>query len=164
MLFRSSFGGYPFGIEVARCEPLYPRIDLKQLAKEKQTKQVKPKKAKQPKSKKEPAAPGVITMDDFVRVQMRVADVISCEKHPDADKLLVFQLDFGTEKRQIISGIAKWYRPEELVGKKIIACTNLKPVKLRGMDSNGMILSAEKDGELRVLTVDGDMPAGSIVG
>ena len=91
-----SFGGYPFGIEVARCEPLYPRIDLKQLAKEKQTKQVKPKKAKQPKSKKEPAAPGVITMDDFVRVQMRVADVISCEKHPDADKLLVFQLDFGT--------------------------------------------------------------------
>lgn len=159
-----SFGGYPFGIEVARCEPLYPRIDLKQLAKEKQTKQVKPKKAKQPKSKKEPAAPGVITMDDFVRVQMRVADVISCEKHPDADKLLVFQLDFGTEKRQIISGIAKWYRPEELVGKKIIACTNLKPVKLRGMDSNGMILSAEKDGELRVLTVDGDMPAGSIVG
>lgn len=95
---------------------------------------------------------------------MKVADMLSCEKHPDADKLLVFQLDFGDEKRQIISGIAKWYAPEDLVGKKVIACTNLKPVKLRGMDSNGMILSAEKDGELRVLTVDGDMPAGSIVG
>ena len=108
--------------------------------------------------------PGVITIDDFARVQMRVADVISCEKHPDADKLLVFQLDFGNEKRQIISGIAKWYAPEELAGKKVIACTNLKPVKLRGLPSNGMILSAEKDGALRVLTVDGDMPAGSIVG
>ncbi len=159
-----SFGGYPAGIEVARCEPLYPRIDLKQLAKEKQAQPAKPKKNKQAKPKAEPAAPGVITVDDFGRVQMRVAEVLACEKHPDADRLLVFQLDFGDEKRQIISGIAKWYRPEELVGKKLIACTNLKPVKLRGLPSDGMILSAEKDGALRVLTVDGDMPAGSVVG
>lgn len=159
-----SFGGYPAGIEVARCEPLYPRIDLKQLAKEKQAQPAKPKKNKQAKPKAEPAAPGVITIDDFGRVQMRVAEVLACEKHPDADRLLVFQLDFGDEKRQIISGIAKWYRPEELVGKKLIACTNLKPVKLRGLPSDGMILSAEKDGALRVLTVDGDMPAGSVVG
>lgn len=159
-----SFGGYPAGIEVARCEPLYPRIDLKQLAKEEQAQPAKPKKNKQAKPKAEPAAPGVITIDDFGRVQMRVAEVLACEKHPDADRLLVFQLDFGDEKRQIISGIAKWYRPEELVGKKLIACTNLKPVKLRGLPSDGMILSAEKDGALRVLTVDGDMPAGSVVG
>lgn len=164
-----SFGGYPAGIEVKRCAPLYPRIDVKALAKEKakadRADAKAAKKAKQAKQKeKEAPVPGVITIDDFARVQMRVADVISCEKHPDADKLLVFQLDFGNEKRQIISGIAKWYAPEELAGKKVIACTNLKPVKLRGLPSNGMILSAEKDGALRVLTVDGDMPAGSIVG
>ena len=163
-----TFGQYPAGTQVKKCAPLYPRIDVKQYEKERAEKEkaqkAKAQKAKKAKQKAEPQTPGVITIDDFGKVKMRVAEVLSCEKHPDADKLLVFQLDFGDEKRQIVSGIAKWYKPEELVGKKVIACTNLKPIKLRGVDSNGMILSAEKDGALRVLTVDGDMPAGSEVG
>lgn len=161
-----SFGHYPLGTQVEKCAPLYPRIDVKQYEKEQaEKKKVKKTQPKQKKQKQaEPKVPGVITIDDFAKVKMRVAKVLSCEKHPNADKLLVFQLDFGDEKRQIVSGIAKWYKPEELVGKKIIACTNLKPIQLRGVDSNGMILSAEKDGNLRVLTVDGDMPEGSEVG
>lgn len=163
-----TFGQYPAGTQVKKCAPLYPRIDVKQYEKERAEKEkaqkAKAQKAKKAKQKAEPQTPGVITIDDFGKVKLRVAEVLSCEKHPDADKLLVFQLDFGDEKRQIVSGIAKWYKPEELVGKKVIACTNLKPIKLRGVDSNGMILSAEKDGALRVLTVDGDMPAGSEVG
>ena len=96
---------------------------------------------------------------------MRVAEVLACEKHPDADKLLVFQLDFGNEKRQIISGIAKYYEPEALVGKKVIACTNLKPVMLRGLESNGMILSAVKGKKLTLLTIeDPDFKVGAKVG
>jgi methionyl-tRNA synthetase len=153
------------GTQVKKCAPLYPRIDVKQYEKEQaEKKKAQKAKSKQKKQKAEEKVPGIITIDDFAKVKMRVAKVLSCEKHPNADKLLVFQLDFGDEKRQIVSGIAKWYKPEELVGKKIIACTNLKPIQLRGVDSNGMILSAEKDGKLRVLTVDGDMPEGSEVG
>ena len=154
------FGGYPSGIKVDRCEPIFPRIEVKK--EEKQEKQDKPKK--QEKAKKEVAPTELISIDDFAKVEMRVAEVIACEKHPDADKLLVFQLDFGNEKRQIISGIAKYYEPEELVGKKVIACTNLKPVVLRGVESNGMILSAVKGKKLAVLTVDGDeIPGGGKV-
>lgn len=154
------FGGYPAGVTVKRCKPLFPRIDVKKVAVETAA---PVKKQKQQKKEEKPA--GVITIDDFAKVQMKVARVLSCEKHPDADKLLVFQLDFGNEKRQIISGIAKYYQPEELVGKKVIACTNLKPVMLRGLESNGMILSAISGKQLRVLTVDGgDMPEGADVG
>ena len=96
-----------------------------------------------------------VTIDDFAKMEIRVGQVISCEKHPTADKLLVFKLDFGNEERQIVSGIAKWYKPEELVGKKVAAIVNLKPVKLRGVESQGMILSAEdEDGNLEVVSVD----------
>ena len=154
----STFCGYPEGIKVERCEPLFPRIEV-----EKETKQQPAKKSQ--KSKKEAKPIGIITIDDFAKVDMRVAEVLACEKHPDADKLLVFQLDFGNEKRQIISGIAKYYKPEDLIGKKVIACTNLKPVMLRGLESNGMILSATKGKKLRVLTVDDPeaLPCGSKV-
>lgn len=162
-----SFGGYPSGIQIERHAPLYPRIDVDKAAKESgETKQSSKGQDKKEQSKKKEEKPvGVITIDDFAKVQMRVAQVLACEKHPDADRLLVFQLDFGSEKRQIVSGIAKYYKPEELVGKKVIACTNLKPVVLRGVESNGMILSAVKGKKLRVLTVDGDdMPVGAQVG
>lgn len=154
-----TFGGYPNGIAVKRCEPIFPRIDVKNIKEE-------AKKEKSPKAaKKEEKPVGLITIEDFGKVEMRVAQVLACEKHPDADKLLVFQLDFGGEQRQIISGIAKYYQPEALIGKKVIACTNLKPVILRGLESNGMILSAVKGKKLAILTVDGDViPAGGKVG
>lgn len=157
-----SFGKYPDGIQVKRCEPIFPRIEVK---KEKQEQKQPPKKEKQAKKEEKAEVPeGLITIDDFAKVEMKVAEVISCEQHPDADRLLVFQLDLGTEKRQIISGIAKYYKPEDLVGKKVIVCTNLKPVMLRGLESNGMILSAVKGKKLSILTVDGDViPAGGKV-
>ena len=96
-----------------------------------------------------------VSIDDFDKLEIRLGTVKSCEKHPSADKLLVFKIDFGAEERQIVSGIAKWYKPEELVGKKVAAIVNLKPVKLRGVESQGMILSAEdENGVLEVVSVD----------
>ena len=106
-----------------------------------------------------------IEFPDFDKVEMRVGEIIQCEKHPEADKLLVFQVDFGDETRQILSSIAMHYKPEELVGKNVVAVTNLKPRKMRGLDSNGMLICAvkEKDGkeELELLTTN--MPKGSTV-
>src|SRR5699024_8452849 len=84
-----------------------------------------------------------IVYDDFMKLDMRVAEIVKAEKMKNADKLLKLQVDLGTNKRQIISGIAKYYDPETLVGKKVICVTNLKPVKLRGEMSEGMILSGE---------------------
>lgn len=141
------FGVYPDGIQVERCEPLFPRIEVKKEEK-KETKQDKASK------EKEATDENLITVDDFSKVEMKVAEVISCEPHPNADRLLVFKLDLGNETRQVVSGIAKYYKPEELVGKKVVVCTNLKPVVLRGVESNGMILSATKGKKLSILTVD----------
>ena len=89
-----------------------------------------------------------ITIDDFMKVELRVAEVMEAEPVKKADKLLKLQLDLGYEKRQVVSGIAQYYKPEELVGKKVICVTNLKPVKLRGELSQGMILAGSKDGKL----------------
>ncbi|AYK06150.1 methionine--tRNA ligase [Brevibacillus laterosporus] len=105
----------------------------------------------------------LIGIDDFAKVELRVAEVKECAAHPNADKLLVLQVDLGDEQRQIVSGIAKYYKPEELVGKKVIVVTNLKSVKLRGEMSQGMILAASHGDQLTVSTVDASMPNGSVV-
>ncbi len=103
-----------------------------------------------------------ITIDDFDKVQIRVGEVLKCEPVPKAKKLLVSQIRIGNEVRQIVSGIAKYYKPEEMVGKKVAVITNLKPCKLCGVESQGMILAAaDDDGNLSVMTLDKDMPAGS---
>jgi len=104
-----------------------------------------------------------ISIDDFGKVELRVAQVTACEKHPNADKLLVLQLDLGYEQRQVVSGIANYYTPEEMVGKKVILVANLKPVKLRGELSQGMILAASAGDQLTLATVDPSMPNGAIV-
>ena len=106
-----------------------------------------------------------IEFNDFDKVELMVGEVLECKKHPEADKLLVFQIDFGHETRQILSGVAEFYKPEELVGKHIVAVTNLKPRKIRGLESNGMLLSATKevDGKQVIELVTTNMPAGSIV-
>lgn len=93
---------------------------------------------------------------------MRVAQVIACEPVKKADKLLKLQLDLGYEQRQVVSGIAKFYTPEELVGRKVICIVNLKPVKLRGELSQGMILAASKGEQLTIATVPDSMPNGAI--
>ena len=87
---------------------------------------------------------------------------MSCKPHPDADRLLVLKLKVGQEERQVVSGIAKYYQPEELVGKIVILVANLKPVELRGVTSNGMILAATKGKKLSLVTVDG-IPSGGKV-
>ncbi|MFJ7953705.1 methionine--tRNA ligase [Lysinibacillus sp. NPDC096418] len=104
-----------------------------------------------------------ISIDDFMKVDLRVATVIACEQMPKADKLLKLQVDLGYEQRQVVSGIAKFYSAEELVGQKVIVVANLKPVKLRGELSQGMILAGEKDGILKLASVDQQLQNGAKV-
>jgi methionyl-tRNA synthetase len=112
--------------------------------------------------------PGVIashriTIDDFARVELRVAQILQAEKVQGSEKLLKLQIDLGTEKRQILAGIAKWYEPEKLTGKKIIVVSNLEPRKLRGLESNGMLLAASLDANSKpvLATFDEDVPNGA---
>ncbi|MEO1816142.1 MAG: methionine--tRNA ligase [Acetobacterium sp.] len=159
------FGGYPEGLKIERCDALFPRIELEKKAEQpvKEAK-VKPEKAKKENDSASPEElpEGLITIDDFAKVQLRVAEVVACEPHPDADRLLVLQLMVGQEKRQVVSGIAKYYAPADLVGKTVILVANLKPVNLRGLESNGMILAATKGKKLSLVTVDG-IPSGGKV-
>ncbi len=104
-----------------------------------------------------------ITIDDFMKIDLRVATVTACENVPKADKLLKLQVDLGYEQRQVVSGIAKFYSPDELVGQKVIVVANLKPVKLRGELSQGMILAGEKDGILKLASVDPKLENGAKV-
>jgi len=166
-----SFDGMIAGQSVGVAEVLFARMDEKKklleinpdLAEADQ-----PKKAKKQTQKKKKAKEVVevkdIEFDDFMKVQMKVGEVIECEKHPDADKLLVSKVKIGNEVRQIVSGIASHYGPESMVGKKLIVVTNLKAIKLRGVLSEGMILAAsDQDGNLNLGTVDGDIASGSEV-
>lgn len=116
-------------------------------------------------AKQEASAEGAaeISIDDFFKVELRVAQVTAAEPVKGADKLLKLQLDLGAETRQVVSGIAKFYTPEQMVGRKVICVTNLKPVKLRGELSQGMILAASQGDQLTLATVAEDIPVGSVV-
>ncbi len=110
----------------------------------------------------ETAARPEISFDQFEAVQMTVVKVKACETVKKSKKLLCFQLDDGSgTDRQILSGIAAWYTPEELVGKTLVAVTNLAPRKMMGLESKGMLLSAEKDGNLTLVMLDDAIPAGA---
>ena len=151
------FGVLPLDVEVKKGETLFPRIDL---AKELKTLEEMHAKAKE---EEKPEVP-TVTIDEFSKVQMTVCKVLECENVKKSEKLLKFKLDDGSgTPRQILSGIAKYYKPEELVGKTVVACTNLPPRKMMGQESNGMLLSAEKDGELNLLMLDDKVPAGSVL-
>lgn len=139
---------------------LFARIDEKEMLEKIHTELNAPKD--QPKEEKKEETPQ-ITIDDFAKVEMKVGTIVSCEKHPKADRLLVEQIDLGDEVRQIVSGIAKYYKPEDIVGKKVIVVTNLKPVQLRGVESNGMVLCALGDKDLSLTGIDKDLPNGTIV-
>src|SRR5690606_14714357 len=108
---------------------------------------------------KKGAVDGVIVYDDFKKVSLRVGVVQQAEAVEGSEKLLKLQVDIGGETRQIVSGIRKWYSPEQMVGKTIVVVVNLKPAKLFGIESQGMLLAAEADGELRLVTLDGALPA-----
>ena len=112
----------------------------------------------------EPApAPALLSIEEFVRWELRVARVLAAEAHPKADRLLKLQIDVGGERRQIVAGIASQYRPEELVGRLIVVVANLKPAKLRGEESQGMLLAASSGEAISLLQPDRDLPPGSPV-
>jgi methionyl-tRNA synthetase len=105
----------------------------------------------------------VIAFDEFKRLELRVARVVSAEPVPGATKLLKLVVDIGTEQRQIVAGIALSYKPEQLVGKTIVLLANLAPAKIRGADSNGMLLAASSGDRLSLLTLDTELPPGSTI-
>ena len=155
-----SFGHLETNLHVVKkCEPLFARIDEKKFMEEFN----KEKEEKQKEVKKEEEKVEEVTIDDFAKLQFKVGTIVKCEPHPKADRLLVEQIDLGNEVRQVVSGIAKHYKPEELVGKQVVVVTNLKPVKLRGVESNGMILCATDDKDLSFVTVAKEMPNGVTV-
>jgi len=108
----------------------------------------------------------IITIDDFAKIDLRVAVVLAAERVPKTDKLLKLDLDLGDEQRTIVSGIAQFYEPEALVGRRIVVVANLKPAKLRGVESRGMLLAAggRAEGEdLGLITLDKEIPPGTRV-
>lgn len=153
------FGKYPSGNRVTeKPEILFARLDAEEVLK----KAEKPAQESEGQEYPEVDKKEEITIDDFDKVQLRVGEVLQCEKVKKSKKLLVSQIRVGSEVRQIVSGIAQYYSPEEMVGKKVAVVTNLKPAKLCGILSEGMILAASDDrGNLSVLTLDRDMISGS---
>ena len=155
-----TFGQLETGIQVEKKpEVLFARIDEKKFMEElnKELEAQKEEKPKKEEIKEE------ITIDDFSKVELKVGTIIECEKHPKANRLLVEKIDMGEEIRQVVSGIADTYKPEELIGKQVVVVTNLKPVKLRGVDSNGMILCASSEKGLSIISPITEMSNGSVV-
>ncbi|MBU0517644.1 methionine--tRNA ligase [bacterium] len=136
------------GKELPKKASLFPRVMLET-----------PKETVKAETKQEE----LITFDDFKKVKLRVAKIISAEPAPKSDKLLILQVDLGDEKRQIVAGVAEYYQPEALVGKSIVVVTNLKPAKIRGNESEGMMLAADDGQKLTFITIDDDLPPGSEV-
>ncbi len=160
----SEFGVIPAGTEVAKGEPIFPRLEVDKEVEYIKDKMKAPAEVKEEDAEEEKQDDSEeIGIDDFMKVDLRVAQVIQAEPVKKADKLLKLQLDLGYEKRQVVSGIAQYYKPEELVGRKVICVTNLKPVKLRGELSQGMILAGSDNGKLSLATVDETLPNGAKV-
>lgn len=152
---HAAWGLTPPGTHLTPGDPLFPRAEVA-------PKPALPPAAELPQSA-EAAAPE-IGIEDFARVELRVAEVVHCEPVPKANKLLKLTVSLGHETRTVVSGIARWYSPEALVGKRVVLVANLRPVKLRGVLSQGMILAAEDaDGNLAIVSPETDLPAGTRV-
>jgi len=149
-LADAQWGRLAAGTSVQKLSGLFPRVDDK-------------KPAAAP-AQSAPAAPGsTIKIDDFGKVELRVAEVVAAEPVPKSKKLLKLTVSLGAEQRTLVAGIAEHYAPADLVGKKVVVVANLEPAKLMGVESNGMVLAASADGKLAVLTLDRDLPPGSKV-
>ena len=170
-----TFGGVKPGSTVHKGEALFPRIDvakeLELLEAEKQAAIAAAKQAEElpaPKDEEKTVftQKDLCQFEDFEKIQLVVAKVLKCEKVPKADKLLMSTLKVGDSERVVVSGIAKFYTPEEMVGKKVVLLANLAPRKIRGIESHGMLLCAASadDSRLRLLTVDGDIEDGCEIG
>lgn len=151
------FGQTKPGTRVEQPEPLFVRLDVEKKLAELENELGKPAEKK---PEIEPFKEN-IEFSDFEKLDIRVGKVLVCEKVPKSSKLLRFELETGAETRQILSGIAKYYKPEELVGKSLLYIANLPPRKMMGFESNGMILSAEHDGKLTLLTTMGEIQPGA---
>ena len=167
-----SFGGYPSGTKVIeKPEILFARLDVEEVLREVEAGNETDSKEKAADGSAEAPAgeEGIdieakpeITFDDFMRMQFQVGEIIACEEVPKSKKLLCSRVKIGSEVKQIVSGIKKYYSPEDMVGKKVMVLVNLKPAKLAGVLSEGMLLCAEDaEGNLALMTPDKRMPAGA---
>lgn len=165
----TKFGLLKVGTKVCKGKNLFDRLDVDKeleiiIQKNSELIELRKKKNSGASQVKEEAKESeLITIDDFAKVELKVGKILECQPHPKADRLLVFKIDIGDEVRTIVSGIRKYYSETDLIGKKVIVVTNLKPVNLRGVESNGMILAASDDENLSVLTVLNDVKEGSEV-
>ncbi|MCD2138341.1 methionine--tRNA ligase [Salinicoccus halitifaciens] len=149
------------GRVIEKPQPIYPRLDVESEVEHIKSSMKPP--AQEEEEAQEDLTSGRITIDDFDKVEMKAGTIINAEGVKKADKLLKIQVDLGEEKRQIVSGIREQYEPEDIIGKKVLVVTNLKPVKLRGELSEGMILTAEKGSRLTLISVPDGVENGSIV-
>ncbi len=156
------FGQIPNGTVCKKTENLFPRIDKNLILKEEEVKMEENKEVKQIKEEKveEVNEKGYITIDDLDKVSLKVGQIKTVERVEKSDKLYKLTVDLGTETRTIVSGIVPYYKEEELINKKIVVVANLKPVKLRGVESNGMLLAAGDKDVVKLLTLDGDIANG----
>ena len=168
LLRADSWDGIPAGTRISTAEALFPRIETES--------KLSSAKAVKPQSKEELSSNQVIksavdnserrtqdselTIDEFFKMELRVAQVLTAEKVIKADKLLKLTVDLGSEQRTVISGIAQYYTAEELVGRKVVLVANLKPAKIRGVLSHGMVLAAATDDKLEVVAAP-DLPCGT---
>ncbi len=159
------WGKTPVGIQINKPEQLFPRIEIEEEKPEakkevKENKKAKKEEQKAPEKAKE-NEDGMIGIEDFSKVDLRVVEILAAEPVPKTDKLMKIQVSLGDEERTVVSGIAKFYKPEDLIGKHVVLVANLKPAKLRGVMSHGMLLAASKGDELQI--VETTMPVGSKV-
>lgn len=172
------WGALPPGTQVNEAQVLFPRHEYKEVTDMDSTQTTEPKAEDQTAQAAAQAAPAaqpaaeapkeaepdnLIGIEDFAKVQLRVAEVLEAERVPKTDKLLRLIVSLGEEKRQIVAGIAAHYEPEQLIGKQIVVVANLKPVKLRGIESHGMLLAAKSEGKLSVLTPLGEVATGASI-
>lgn len=158
-----TYGKIPQGIKVARGEAIFPRLEISkedeeakkaEAAAAKAAKKAKKEAARASQKAKAEEPKPEITIEDFAKIDLRVAKVLTAEKVENADKLLKLQIEIAGEKRQLVAGVAQYYSPEDLIGKNVVVVANLKPAKLRGIESQGMILAASDKEGLELLTVD----------
>lgn len=161
LLADAVWGGLPDGIQTKKGDPIFPRIEVEEAKEEKAAPAVKEEKKEERKEAAPEEALPQISIDDFFKTDLRVAEILTAENVKKSKKLIKMTVSLGSEERTVVSGIAQYYKPEDLVGKHVIFVANLKPAKLMGIESQGMVLAASKDGELVVPFVD--MPAGSRV-
>lgn len=159
------WGKTPVGIKINKPEQLFPRIEIEEEKPEakkevKENKKAKKEEQKAPEKAKE-NEDGMIGIEDFSKIDLRVVEILAAEPVPKTDKLMKIQVSLGDEERTVVSGIAKHYKPEDLIGKHVVLVANLKPAKLRGVMSHGMLLAASKGDELQI--VETTMPVGSKV-